>query len=825
MLLLSALVAGFGNAWAATAGFSLKSTTTVPLTSGGTKTTTITGTGSETWDVEITGTWSSSSMQGTTTSKYWQMGAKDKAITSASFSTSGISGTITSIVVNCASYSAKAILNCKVGGSNFGTQGQSTPSWASNTGGNVTFSGSASGTIVVTFDNSADGARAVYIQSITVTYSSGYSVTYNGNSATSGTAPTDATAYTSGATVTVLGQGTLAKTGCAFGGWNTKADGTGTNYIKDETFSITASTTLYAKWIPYAITAVSSNDSYGTVSLDGFVITGAPESGYRYASPAYSVTSGTATVSQDGNEFTVTPTSDCTVRINFEVIPTHTVTVTGTGGTVTVKDGDDTVASGSSVREGTVLTINAVAGVGKVFVGWDLTGATPDDEYEATTTFTMGTSDVTIEAVYEDATTHAITYSVNGNSTIVNVVEGESVDLSAPASGIPTGYAFKGWRTSTLALTDTDPSDYVTSATSTTDITYYAVFAVENPGTATWTLDYEEDNASGKSVKDDITLGYGSAVDYTAADGSEWVIKAYKNNGMQINKSKDASIGVPSCSGRIISIALTLYSGATNIVGFSEDDYEGGDVGDVDYLAVAPAAGTSQTLDLSEKDATTGFIVPNGGNAQITKIVITYYKPTFSGYCTTIPPVSVTVSSDSYATFACNFPLDFTDASIKAYIAKANGTTGVTFTQINKVPSNTGVLLYKDGGTTENIPVFAGSADATTGNVFKRGTGETVASEDGDLHNYILNKVAGVVGFYKANDKTVATNRAYIQIDEGAGIKEFISIDFEDDATSIQNSKFEIQNEEAPIYNLAGQRLNKMQKGINIVNGKKIMVK
>jgi hypothetical protein len=39
---------------------------------------------------------------------------------------------------------------------------------------------------------------------------------------------------------------------------------------------------------------------------------------------------------------------------------------------------------------------------------------------------------------------------------------------------------------------------------------------------------------------------------------------------------------------------------------------------------------------------------------------------------------------------------------------------------------------------------------------------------------------------------------------------------------SIQNSKFKIQNEDA-IYNLAGQRLNKMQKGINIVNGKKIL--
>ena len=39
---------------------------------------------------------------------------------------------------------------------------------------------------------------------------------------------------------------------------------------------------------------------------------------------------------------------------------------------------------------------------------------------------------------------------------------------------------------------------------------------------------------------------------------------------------------------------------------------------------------------------------------------------------------------------------------------------------------------------------------------------------------------------------------------------------------SIQNSKSSIQNE---IYNLSGQRLQKMQRGINIVGGKKIIVR
>ena len=170
--LLLGLLLSVGNAWAETAGFTLGSASTVPIAAGDSPaTTTTSGSASETWNIEITGTWNSSSMQGTAPNKSWQMGKNGGAITSAIFSTSGISGTITSIVVTCSSYQAKAKVNCTVNGSAFGTQGQATPSWT--TVGNVTFNGSASGEIEVTIDNSASGARAVYLRSITVTYSTG----------------------------------------------------------------------------------------------------------------------------------------------------------------------------------------------------------------------------------------------------------------------------------------------------------------------------------------------------------------------------------------------------------------------------------------------------------------------------------------------------------------------------------------------------------------------------------------------------------------------------------------------------------------------------
>ena len=75
-------------------------------------------------------------------------------------------------------------------------------------------------------------------------------LTYDGNGSDSGTAPVDPNSpYVRGTTVTVMGLGTLTKTGYFFTGWNTAANGTGTSYQPAATFVIIADTTLYAQWI------------------------------------------------------------------------------------------------------------------------------------------------------------------------------------------------------------------------------------------------------------------------------------------------------------------------------------------------------------------------------------------------------------------------------------------------------------------------------------------------------------------------------------------------------------------------------------------------
>ena len=76
--------------------------------------------------------------------------------------------------------------------------------------------------------------------------------------------------------------------------------------------------------------------------------------------------------------------------------------------------------------------------------------------------------------------------------------------------------------------------------------------------------------------------------------------------------------------------------------------------------------------------------------------------------------------------------------------------------------------------------------------------------------------------FYNVDSEvTLKAFRGYITV-AGAGVKA-VNFEFDDDdATGIVSPLGETE-EGAAIYNLAGQRINKMQKGINIVNGKKVM--
>ena len=152
---------------------------------------------------------------------------------------------------------------------------------------------------------------------------------------------------------------------------------------------------VYPQIKTFEITAESNNTEYGTVVISGNTITATPADGYRVSTTtAYEVTNGTATVTQDGNIFTVTATSDCTIRINFETIPTHTVTFNDNGNTST-----------ETYAEDVTITFPTTEDIAEFkFVGWTTTeiNGTQETAPEMVTSATMSTTDITYYAVYAE---------------------------------------------------------------------------------------------------------------------------------------------------------------------------------------------------------------------------------------------------------------------------------------------------------------------------------------------------------------------------------------------------------------------------------------
>ena len=108
-------------------------------------------------------------------------------------------------------------------------------------------------------------------------------------------------------------------------------------------------------------------------------------------------------------------------------------------------------------------------------------------------------------------------------------------------------------------------------------------------------------------------------------------------------------------------------------------------------------------------------------------------------------------------------------------------------------------------------------AEPVEGNVLKG------AADDIDaVGKYVLAQPEGEpVAFYQADKGTIKAGKAYLELDSNVKAIYFLFPD--DDATAISTVNGEESMVNGSVYNLAGQRLQKMQKGINIVNGKKIL--
>jgi hypothetical protein len=91
-----------------------------------------------------------------------------------------------------------------------------------------------------------------------------FTVSYNGNNNTSGTAPTETAVNAFTSTTLATNSGVLVRDRFTFGGWNTRADGSGTTFTAGQiNFRPSGDTTLYALW--NSTVTYNTNGATGTV--------------------------------------------------------------------------------------------------------------------------------------------------------------------------------------------------------------------------------------------------------------------------------------------------------------------------------------------------------------------------------------------------------------------------------------------------------------------------------------------------------------------------------------------------------------------------------
>lgn len=183
--------------------------------------------------------------------------------------------------------------------------------------------------------------------------------------------------------------------------------------------------------------------------------------------------------------------------------------------------------------------------------------------------------------------------------------------------------------------------------------------------------------------------------------------------------------------------------------------------------------------------------------------------------------VPVAVSSLGYASFSWPRALDFTGTGAQAYIVTDKGDGRVLMDEVKVVPAGTGIIVKAAEGS-----YYPQTTDATGDDVTRNLlTGTATGSYTVDADNvFVLSNLSdGQAGLYVADSGvTVAQYKSYLKLSSQDGAKNGA---FAFDTTAAGIGLLTAPTSSDGVFTLGGQRVERiegLQKGIYIVNGKKV---
>jgi len=515
---------------------------------------------------------------------------------------------------------------------------------------------------------------------LTVSASSGGTVTPSGNQTVASGAATTITASASSnyrfvnwtvvsGPATLTNANTASTTVAITGNATVRA-----NFEQTVTLSVTASTG--GTVTPTAQQTVNANSPVS--------ITATANSGYKFVN--WTVVSGTATFGNANNaSTTVTLSANATVRANFEQTVTLTINRDPTAG--------GNVTGAGNYSTGVPISISATAASGYVFSGWTVTGSTATiaSASSASTTVTLS-GNATITANFTQQYTLTVNRSPTAGGTTTpassqaNISAGTAVNISTTVN---TGYKFVNW----TVVSGTATFGNANSASTTVTLSSNATIRANYVQTFTLTVNSTTGGTATPSTAQTVDAGAATSIAATASSGYRFVNWTVVTGTATIASANSASTTV------------SLTANATIRANFEE----------------IPAQVVNYTLTINRNPASIGTVTGAGSHPANTAVSISATVPSgysFTGWTVTTGTASfanatsatTTVTLSSNSTIVANYAQLFTLTVTRN--PTAGGTTTPASSQAN-IAAGTPVSITAtaaNGYTFTNWTVTSGTA-------------------------------------------------------------------------------------------------------------------
>ena len=235
--------------------------------------------------------------------------------------------------------------------------------------------------------------------------------------------------------------------------------------------------------------------------------------------------------------------------------------------------------------------------------------------------------------------------------------------------------------------------------------------------------------------------------------------------------------------------------------------------GTFSYSLCVPAGATEYTFTLKRED-----VIKWKGDKDIApvvnKIVFQNNEKIEAPFTMKIKSLTRTsilnMPSSGFATFSASYPVNYGSLGLEAYAVKLNPDkkTITLETIVGQVPAGKAVLLK--GTPNQSYRLTTGDGPVAEFDTDLKVSDGTATSSEA-VAVYGLATVGSQDGFYKAsNGKTIPATCAYIEIANSANPAKFYSLgDQSGSTTGITSVKNEAAGNNAPMYNLAGQLVDK----------------